>query len=651
MYCQLGRCGGGGASSGSSTVSLGAAAPVLARAASDDLRFLARRSRASRARPCARVRHQLLLRRTFLRPRADRGLAARPRALQRRPVPVERRFFDDGFVVGRRVIEQGPIVRARWCRWARIAALPISRLRCSGSGSALRFFGEHDLFEDPEPVSCSASEGEMKISDTSVADASNSSDSSSGTSSAGSGSGSGSSALALALAPALVPAQVPAPSPRRSPARVPPRFGCGFEQATIGGVGRAAAGLTFAQRDQRVEDVRAAAAAHVTLAGAQIHGRYDQRQRAFRTDGEQANCFRLVAAAAGERRPAVAGAQKARYQTTVHARVSPRQPARSSRPASTIFPPGRVSAAKRGASSHSGPHRMLASRMSAPAGRARVRVHHVHLRFDAVGGGIVARRGERLRIDVVGVGLRARRASRRRPRARPSRSRSRWRAGRPRRVSSSQARHIAVVACVPVPNARPGSSRTITASFGVDMRVMGRDPQPPAETHRMEVAQPLAFPDAVGQRFDAERVRARRAARARAAPRAPAARSRTGTAPAAANAATGGIRPARARGSDRRAGRCTTRRARRTRNRPPRRARRRARPASASGQAAACSWIARLLQAEAALQVVDVLRRRVRNAWCVKISWCRAVLVLMPSTTISASALRMRAIAVSRVSP
>ena len=58
------------------------------------------------------------------------------------------------------------------------------------------------------------------------------------------------------------------------------------------GVAGVAAGLTFAQRDQRIEDIRAAAAAHVSLPGAQIHGRNDQGQRAFRADGEQVRILR-----------------------------------------------------------------------------------------------------------------------------------------------------------------------------------------------------------------------------------------------------------------------------------------------------------------------------------------------------------------------
>ena len=38
----------------------------------------------------------------------------------------------------------------------------------------------------------------------------------------------------------------------------------------------------------------------------------------------------------------------------------------------------------------------------------------------------------------------------------------------------------------------------------VHVRVVGRDPQAPPETHGMEVAQPFAFPDAVGQRLERE---------------------------------------------------------------------------------------------------------------------------------------------------
>jgi hypothetical protein len=61
----------------------------------------------------------------------------------------------------------------------------------------------------------------------------------------------------------------------------------GFEQATSGGVRGAATRLAFTQCNQRIEDIRAAAAANVSLSRAQIHGRNDQGQRAFRADGEQ----------------------------------------------------------------------------------------------------------------------------------------------------------------------------------------------------------------------------------------------------------------------------------------------------------------------------------------------------------------------------
>ncbi len=216
----------------------------------------------------------------------------------------------------------------------------------------------------------------MKMSETSVAAASNSSDSSAALgrlrgsaysddsgSAASSGSGSGS---------AQVPAPARAPSPRRRRARARSMVGCGFEQAALGGVGDAAGRIAFAQRDERVEHVRAAAAAHVTLSGAQIHGRDDQCQRAFGTDGEQ-GCLLPARRTAGERRPAVARRKRrdikprrvrACHLVGLRARAGPR--ARSGRRA-------RVSAAKRGASSHSGPHRMLASRMSAPARQRRVR--------------------------------------------------------------------------------------------------------------------------------------------------------------------------------------------------------------------------------------------------------------------------------------
>ncbi len=96
-----------------------------------------------------------------------------------------------------------------------------------------------------------------------------------------------------------------------------------LENAARGAVRGSALRISFTQRNQRVEHVGATSAAHVSLPGAQIHGRDDQGQRAFWADGEQAvtpcDCRR----APSSRR----ASQKSRYQTTVRARVSPRRPA------------------------------------------------------------------------------------------------------------------------------------------------------------------------------------------------------------------------------------------------------------------------------------------------------------------------------------
>ena len=59
-------------------------------------------------------------------------------------------------------------------------------------------------------------------------------------------------------------------------------------------------------------------------------------------------------------------------------------------------------------------------------------------------------------------------------------------------------------ACVPVPKARPGSSRTTTAPGVCTCAWCGDDPQALAETHRVEVAQPFALPDAVRERLERE---------------------------------------------------------------------------------------------------------------------------------------------------
>src|SRR6187455_1012997 len=148
--------------------------------------------------------------------------------------------------------------------------------------------------------------------------------------------------------------------------------GFGFEQTALGGIYCAAAGFAFAQCDQRVEHIRAAPAAHVSLSGAQVHGRHDQCQRAFGADSEQADSPRGRCYARRLPVSAVQPSRDANGAISNHgacARVTSSACALN-RPASTILPPGRVSAAKRGARSQSGPHRMLASRMSAPTGRA-----------------------------------------------------------------------------------------------------------------------------------------------------------------------------------------------------------------------------------------------------------------------------------------
>ena len=61
---------------------------------------------------------------------------------------------------------------------------------------------------------------------------------------------------------------------------------------------------------------------------------------------------------------------------------------------------------------------------------------------------------------------------------------------------------------MPVPKARPGSSRTHDG-FGIagGRLVVRHDPQPPAEAHGVEILQPLAFPDAIGDALDADALR------------------------------------------------------------------------------------------------------------------------------------------------
>ncbi len=73
-------------------------------------------------------------------------------------------------------------------------------------------------------------------------------------------------------------------------------------------------------------------------------------------------------------------------------------------PASTTSPPGRTRCAKLRASSHSGPHRMLASSTSVPCGRvARLRVHLDERPRRALLRALSAVASQRLRIDVEGM--------------------------------------------------------------------------------------------------------------------------------------------------------------------------------------------------------------------------------------------------------
>ena len=229
-------------------------------------------------------------RRTFLRPTADRARSASLRPASSR----QRRLFDDRFRVGWRiVIEQRPVIGGD-----RVGVRNASRQFRSGFGSGsdsgfrLRLFAEHHRFVSCPSrcrVSCLVG-GETKISETSVAAASNSERCPLRLAATSLRSGSGLGFSSGFSAPA-----------RRFRFRLWFRLhrdagtergldrwsGRGFEQAASGGIGGAAAGFAFAQRDQRVEHIRAAAAAHVSLSGAQVHGRDDQRQRAFRADGEQ----------------------------------------------------------------------------------------------------------------------------------------------------------------------------------------------------------------------------------------------------------------------------------------------------------------------------------------------------------------------------
>ena len=165
--------------------------------------------------------------------------------------------------------------------------------------------------------------------------------------------------------------------------------------------------------------------------------------------------------------------RRRRGRARARRRCAARRPGARARPTGPAGRPRRAAPHSTGASSLSGAARMLATTSwygptasSGSAGRD----------LDAVGERVRARRLDRRRIDVDRVDVGARRTGAPRSRGRPSRSRSRGRAARPRRstlpCSAIQRRHIRVVGCVPVPKARPGSSRiTSRASAGTSDQV------------------------------------------------------------------------------------------------------------------------------------------------------------------------------------
>ena len=146
---------------------------------------------------------------------------------------------------------------------------------------------------------------------------------------------------------------------RRSPPRPRPR-GCGCRvgvRARLGGARRCGGGpgcgglrylgtrpggrLAFlGEARERVEDTRAAPAAHVALGDPQVGGGYHQGQRAFWTDCEHAGTS--LSGAVRKFRPSRRGRQSGRHQSTGHKRLSrPALRAPGSRPA----PPRRQAAA------------------------------------------------------------------------------------------------------------------------------------------------------------------------------------------------------------------------------------------------------------------------------------------------------------------
>ena len=178
---------------------------------------------------------------------------------------------------------------------------------------------------------------------------------------------------------------------------------------------------------------------------------------------------------------------------------------------------------------------------------------------------------------------------------------------------------------------------------------MGHDPQPPAEAHRVEVLQPFALPDPIAHMLGPDRAGRHAAARwrARRSPRA----WRWSAANSAFSTVCGHSRSSPGAGSriaSSTASVSVTDSA----------------PASKQAASAAAGSVpfevdaqreigghgrdcgSGAISARAAAPGSGCRGRRCWNAVCARISWCSAVFVLMPSTTSSASALRMRAIAV-----
>ena len=285
---------------------------------------------------------------------------------------------------------------------------------------------------------------------------------------------------------------------------------------------RSAVGRLLAQRQQRVEHIQAAPAAHIALPGAQI-GRGDgERQGALGADGKHRESQVNSRACAQRRIPASA---------TQPSRLAKRSISNHFRKRSRHFC---LLAGKNSGQQHARTRRQQLpqtadSAISTPppgywraARRNRAAISAALLaQLQAVGHGVVGRilaRGEqRLRVDIECIARGARRASAPRSPARRRRSRSPLTvACRTGRVPSSHCRHM-----------RGGWMGAGTeGEAGVEPhhhrlrighRLMPRaDPQPRTEAHGVKIAQPFALPGAIGNRARAAAAAHRYRARPRA---------------------------------------------------------------------------------------------------------------------------------------